>query len=326
MILPTPRRLCAMLAALFVITLSTQTRAAPTRPFTDDLGRLVHVPEQPQRIVSLHDLDITIPLLELGVRPVASHGRQGLDGKRFMRSSASLIGIDFDNSDIAFLGEGNVSLEAVAAARPDLIITDPARALPVAQLAQIAPTVMIDNLSGGAPHIYQRLAELTGTQAQWAVLEYRYQAQLAELRQALGDPARYQVSVLQAQNGKISVHHTYRSLGRVLRNVGVRFPAIIDAIPVGGRIEISAERLQELDADFIFDTYRSAWGAGPDSEIAAMNAVMPNYCQFLKACREGRYILVAREEVISNSYAALSLMVSLVKSHLTGRPIPVPNK
>jgi iron complex transport system substrate-binding protein len=35
---------------------------------------VVTVPLHPQRIVSMHDLDITIPLIELGVPPVASHG------------------------------------------------------------------------------------------------------------------------------------------------------------------------------------------------------------------------------------------------------------
>ncbi len=32
-----------------------------TQTFTDDLGRTVTVPLHPQRIVSMHDLDITIP-------------------------------------------------------------------------------------------------------------------------------------------------------------------------------------------------------------------------------------------------------------------------
>ena len=45
--------------------------AEPTQTFTDDLNRKVVVPVHPKRIVSLHDLDITIPLIELGVPPVA---------------------------------------------------------------------------------------------------------------------------------------------------------------------------------------------------------------------------------------------------------------
>lgn len=295
---------------------------AQMRPFTDDLGRKVEVPSQPQRIVSLHDLDITIPLLELGVRPVASHGRQALDGSRFMRSSARLTGVDFDNSDIEFLGAADINIEAVAAAKPDLIITGPNRKLPISQLERIAPTALIDNLKGGAPHIYKRLAELTNTQDRLTILDRRYQAQLAELKHVVGDPARYTVSVFQAQNGKIGVYHTYRSLGRVLRDAGFRFPDIINSIPEGDRIEVSAERLQELDADFVFDAYRSDKGGKPADEVEAMEKVMSSYCEFLKACRDGRYILVSREEAISNSYAALNLMASLIQSHISGRPLP----
>ena len=53
----------------------TSAAEGQTHTFTDDLGRVVTVPLHPQRIVSMHDLDITIPLIELGVPPVASHGR-----------------------------------------------------------------------------------------------------------------------------------------------------------------------------------------------------------------------------------------------------------
>jgi iron complex transport system substrate-binding protein len=37
-----------------------------------------------------------------------------------------------------------------------------------------------------------------------------------------------------------------------------------------------------------------------------MEGVMPGWCDFMRACRTGRYILLPREEVISNSYAALT--------------------
>ena len=135
----------------------------PTQTFTDDLNRNVVVPVNPKRIVSLHDLDITIPLIELGVPPVASHGRTRPDGSHFLRSSGMLTGIDFDNSDITFIGTADIDIEAIAAAKPDLIITEPTRNTPVEQLEKIAPTVSIDHLDGGAPEIYRKLAQLTGT-------------------------------------------------------------------------------------------------------------------------------------------------------------------
>lgn len=76
-----------------------------------------------------------------------------------------LTGVDFDNSDIKFIGTADIDIEAIAAAKPDLIITEPTRNTPVEQLEKIAPTVSIDHLDGGAPEIYRKLAQLTGTQA-----------------------------------------------------------------------------------------------------------------------------------------------------------------
>ncbi|MBO0343914.1 ABC transporter substrate-binding protein [Roseibium limicola] len=308
-------------AALILSLCLGVAQAQETRNFTDDLGRTVAVPVHPKRIVSLHDLDITIPLIELGVPPVASHGRTALDGRHFLRSGGLLTGFDFDNSDIRFIGSSNIDMEAVVAAKPDLIITEPSRDTPVEQLEKIAPTVSIDHLIGSAPRIYAKLAELTGTETRLAILERRYKEQLDGLKRVV-NTRDITVSVIQANKGKITVHHTYRALGRVLRDAGFHFPQIIDAIPDGERINVSAERLPELDADFVFDTFRSDSGGGPADEIAAMEKVMPGYCAFLKACREGRYIILAREETISNSFAALALMVSQVQSHISGRPLP----
>lgn len=294
---------------------------AQTQAFTDDLGRVVQVPLHPQRIVSMHDLDITIPLIELGVPPVASHGRTRPDGSHYLRSSAELTGIDFDNSDIQFIGTADIDLEAVAAAKPDLIITEPNRNVPIEQLAKIAPTVSIDHLLGSAPRIYGKLAQLTGTQTRLAVLDHRYQAQIQQLKRTI-QTNNISVSVIQANNGKVTVHHSYHALGRVLRDAGFRFPPLIESIPDGERIDVSAEQLPDLDADFLFATWRSDTGGKPQDELNDMEKVMPGWCDFMRACRTGHYILLPREEVISNSYAALSLLVAQVQSHIAGRPIP----
>jgi iron complex transport system substrate-binding protein len=310
-----------LLFAFFALAVSTAYAAPATQVFKDDLGRSVTVPLHPQRIVSLHDLDITIPLIELGVLPVASHGRTRPDGSHVLRSSAMLTGVDFDNSHIAFIGTATIDIEAVAAAKPDLIITELSRNTPVEQLEKIAPTVSIDHLDGGAPRIYSKLAQLTGTQAQLAILERRYQAQIAALKSTV-DTSKIRVSVIQANQGKINALHTYHSLGRVLRDAGFSFPPLIDSIPDGGRIDVSAERLPELDADFVFATWRGDTGGKPQDEMKAMDAVMPGCCDFFTACRTGHYVLISREEAISNSFAALSLMVAQVQSQVAGRPLP----
>ncbi|WP_435945494.1 ABC transporter substrate-binding protein [Dryocola sp. BD586] len=289
----------------------------PAQQFTDDLGRTVTVPLHPKRIVSLHDLDITIPLIELGILPVGSHGRTRPDGSHFLRSARLLTGIDFDNSAIQFIGTADIDIESIAALKPDLIITEPSRNVSVTQLEKIAPTVSIDHLNGGAPRIYSKLAQLTGSEARLALLEARYQEQIKQLRQTI-DNRKITVSVIQANNGKVAVMYSYHSLGKVLRDAGLTFPALINNIPQNGRMNVSAERLPDLDADFVFATWRGDTGGKPVDEIAAMNALMPGWCHFLTACQKGHYVLVSREEAISNSFAALSLMTAVVQSHIAG--------
>ncbi len=309
--------------SLLLLVISFCTVAAPeTQQFTDDLGRTVTVPLHPQRIVSLHDLDITIPLIELGVLPVGSHGRTAPDGSHFLRSAKLLTGIDYDNSEIKFIGTADIDIEAVAALKPDLIITGTSRSTSVEQLEKIAPTVSIDHLKGGAPMIYRKLAQLTGTQHQLARLEARYQEQIKQLRQTIGN-RKITVSVIQADNGKITIMHSYHSLGKVLRDAGLTFPALINSIPEDGRLTVSAERLPELDADLVFDTWRGDNGGSPQNEITAMDGVMPGWCNFLSACRKGHYVLVSREEAISNSFAAMNLMAAMVQSQIAGLTVPV---
>ncbi len=309
-----------LILSLFLL-LPLAASGQETIRFTDDIGRTITVPARPQRIASLHDIDITIPLIELGVTPVASHGRIGPDAKPYLRSGSLLTGVNFENSTIAFVGANDIDLEKLADMKPDLIITALGRPTPVEALERIAPTVVLDAAKFGAPHVYAKLAELTGTQQRLEVLERRYQSGIAALKQTV-DTSAITVSVFQPLNGKISTYHTYRALGRVLRDAGFRFPPIIDAIAEGQRIEVSAERLPDLDADFIFDPYRSDTGGTSRTEIAEMEKVLSGFCGFLKACREGRYIMVSREEAISNSYAALSLMTAMVQATIAPRPVP----
>ena len=310
-----------LIFSLLLLVGCTVQAAEPVQSFTDDLGRVVNVPLHPQRIVSLLDLDITIPLIELGVPPVASHGRTRPDGSHFLRSGVLLTGVDFDNSNMTYIGTADIDIEAIVAAKPDLIITEPSRNTPIEQLEKIAPTVSIDHLDGGAPEIYRKLAQLTGTQNRLALLERRYREEIAQLKRTV-DTQHIYVAVIQANQGKINALHTYHSLGRVLRAAGFTFPKIIDSIPPGGRIDVSAERLPELEADFGFATWRGDTGGKPQDEIAAMDAVMPGWCEFLTACQRGHYVLLSREEAISNSYASLSLMVAQVQTHIAGRWLP----
>lgn len=306
---------------LLAICLALPLPALAEALFTDDLGRQVAVPDHPLRIVSLYDIDLTIPLLELGVVPVGSHGRLGRDGRPELRSGALLTGLDFDNADMAFVGANTLDLEKILALKPDLIVAELSRSRLLPQLSRIAPTVVLDS-EAGAPHVYAALARLTGTEARLAQLERRYQAGLARLR-ATVHPETKTVAVLQPLRGRINVYHRYRALGRVLEDAGFRFVPLIEAIPEGDRISISPERLPELDADYIFDPYRADQGKGPAAETAMLEEMLPGFCDYLEACRAGRFILLPREEAISNSYAAMTLILAELQASF-GRHAPAP--
>jgi len=298
------------LMASLLLTLSWPALAEEFRAFTDDLGRTVQVPVHPQRIASLDDLRLTIPLIELNTTPVASHGRDGANGP-YIRSSLLLTGVDFANTDIAFLGNSPLDIEALVMSQPDLIITLVSRDSPIEQLELIAPTVVFDESQTDRFAIYQRLAELVNQQDRLDKLEARYQAQITQLRRLI-DTSSIQVAVMEGNRGQISVQHTYGSLGRVLRDAGFRFPEAIDDLSPGVEAKLSAEFLPRLNADVIFDTYRSDRNETPADADEKMREVLPDYCNFLWACQQGQYIRLPRDEPYAISYQSLSAMSTVV--------------
>lgn len=280
--------------------------------FVDDLGRAVAMPEAPQRIVSLDDLRITVPLLELGVVPIGSHGRLGAGGTPYVRGGALLTGLDFEATDMAFLGAHPVDVERLAALAPDLILAPPHQPVPVAQLAAIAPTVVLDAAVRPPAALYATLARLTDRQAQAEALERRYRAQLAQLRHWV-DPSEIAVSVITATaDGKIGLERTPGSLGTVLRDAGFRFVPLIDDLPTDRTVTVSPEFLRDLDATYVFDTYRNDRGEPPDAARRRMAAAVPGFCTFLVACREGRYIILPRDETKAVSYHGKSIVIALL--------------
>lgn len=292
--------------ALFVAFLPTVTMGQETRTFVDDRGREVDIPADPQRIVSLDDLRLTVPLLELGVVPVASHGREG-DAEPYIRAAKLATGIDFDNSDIEFVGS-DISAEAVLNVEPDLIVVYGGRDELLDQLEMIAPTIVLDPTANDYMGIYEKLAEITNTQDTLARLNARYEAQLTQLR-ALVDTSEITVSVITASEGAMTVPHTFGSLGIAVRDAGFRVPALMDTLDVGTEIKLSAERINEVDADLIIDSYRSDRGEGPEAADERMREVFPQYCDALWACRKGQYVRVPREEFYAISYYGLTASI-----------------
>lgn len=305
-------------ASLASVLAMSPVFAQETQTLTDGTGTEVAVPANPQRVVALHDTSLTVALLELGIAPVGSHGRTTENAAPNIRSGKLITGYDFDNSTIEFVGNLPADVEAVAALEPDLILTTDWQTADVDQLRSIAPTYVFPISTMDDFDVYRTIAQVTGTTDVLDKLETRYQTQLDTIA-GLTDPAETQVAVIQAYGGELQVWNTYGSLGKVLRDAGFAFPAAIDAIEGNERQVFSGESYPEFDADFIFVTYAVERGETPAMARAALDEVLPGWCEVMHACRNGQIVYIPREIASSATYDSLTALTQIVASHVVGR-------
>lgn len=300
------------------LAIAMPLQAASTKSIVDDTGTNVEIPEEPMRIVALHDKVLTVPLLELGVKLVGSHGRGETEDSAFIRSSRSITGIDFDNSDIKWVGNFPVDIERVAALKPDLILVTDWQPLDINQLRKIAPTVLIDQSKHDAWQIYDILAEITGTVDKLTLMKRRYADQIKLIKTVI-DTENTMVSTIHANKKNLFAYNLYGNIGKVLIDAGFQRPKIITDIPMLESRKFSAESLQAFDADFIITTYASTNNEYPADVQRYFENIMPNYCQVLHACREGQMLLVSRSLGGTTSYYALGAVTYMILSEIGGK-------
>ncbi|RYH01682.1 ABC transporter substrate-binding protein [Salipiger sp. IMCC34102] len=312
------KRLLKHLSLVAVLALPVPAAAQDTRTVTDDTGTQVDIPTEPQRIVALHDSVLTVPLLELGAKVAGSHGRGETEDEAFIRSSLSITGMDFDTTDITWVGNNPADIERIAAVAPDLILTTQWQPTDVDQLRAIAPTVVLDYTQRDSWEIYDWLAELTGTTDRLDLMKRRYEEQIALIREVI-DTESITVSTIHAMPGELFALNPYGNIGKVLIDAGFQRPALIEAIPEGGRESFTAEVLPEFDGDFIFTTYRSTAGDGPDEVRAHFDSILPGWCEQLHACREDQMYFVSRSLGATRSYYALGAVSYMLLSVIGGQ-------
>jgi iron complex transport system substrate-binding protein len=112
---------------------------AATRQITDDLGRVVDVPAEPQRVVVLDPSRSTVHLVELGLTPLAATHNESTGSETGL--FPAILG-DAAKAITSVGLSGAANLEQITALRPDLILYNmPFEEIDVNLLAAIAPTV-----------------------------------------------------------------------------------------------------------------------------------------------------------------------------------------
>ncbi|MDP9765385.1 ABC transporter substrate-binding protein [Deinococcus enclensis] len=246
-----------------VLTLSSVAAASAPAPATGACkGRVIQhamgrscVPIKPQRVIVL-DTGPLDTALSLGIKPIGSVTILG-DSKFPDYFGTRTQGI----ADVGTISQP--SLEKIAALKPDLILSAKLRhGTLYPQLSRIAPTVMTETVgvSWREDHLLWGNALGKGNQAKQLLSAYRKRAQA--IGQQLPDRT---VSIVRFVPGQIRIMHRASFIGTILDDAGLRRPAAQNVNDFAAYV--SAERIPDMDADYLFYSYYGALKDTRQAEI-----------------------------------------------------------
>ncbi|MDX3352745.1 iron-siderophore ABC transporter substrate-binding protein [Streptomyces sp. ME01-24h] len=212
------------------------------RTITHAMGSTV-LEAQPKRVVVL-DVGELDNVVSLGVKPV---GLAPTEGSPELPSY--LKGTAGKPANIGTIN--SLNLEAIAALKPDLILGSQLRAADsYDELSQIAPTVFSirPGFTWKENYLLNAAALDRTAQAEANLAAYKKKAQ--ELGTKLGADKPIVSMVRYMPEGKIRLYANDSFIGTILKDVGIPRPKNQDIEDLAA--EISAENIDQADADYIF--------------------------------------------------------------------------
>lgn len=227
---------------------------APTagpRTFTDAKGRVVELPARPERVLALSEPSLD-GALALGIVPVGTSSGRGQSGVTSYLAAYD-GGIAAEIPIVAALAAPN--LELIAAAQPDLIVIDGTSvnddAL-IARLHEIAPTVWLSAPGDDWKVAFAALGEALGVADQAADVLAEYEARADAIEAELGSNAGAAVSIVRWGLTGPALILNELPASRVAADLGLTRPPEQDREGLGHSEPVSLERLDVIDADWIF--------------------------------------------------------------------------
>ncbi|MCL6292960.1 iron-siderophore ABC transporter substrate-binding protein [Streptomyces sp. JUS-F4] len=210
----------------------------------------VQVKEAPERVVVLDTAELD-SALTLGVKPVGATHADVTSGFLNYLPKDQLSGI----KDVGQMMTPN--LEAIAALKPDLILTSKIRhGDKYDELSKIAPTVMTENTGYPWKENFQLHAEALGKQTEAKMVTDDYANHVADVTKALGGKdkaAATEVTMVRFVEGAdIRIYGKKNYIATILADVGLGRPAITDQAKDGFSYDVSPEKIDLADADVVF--------------------------------------------------------------------------
>ncbi|GAA3377786.1 iron-siderophore ABC transporter substrate-binding protein [Streptomyces sannanensis] len=211
------------------------------RTITHAMGK-TEIKAEPKRVVVL-DVGELDNVVSLGIDPVGlapTEGSQGLPS--YLKDAGNPKNIGTIN---------NLNLEAIAALKPDLILGSQLRAADkYDELSQIAPTVFSIRPGFTWKENYLLNAAALDKTAEAKANLARYDKKVKALGEKLGDDKPTVSMVRYMPEGKIRLYGNASFIGTILKDAGIPRPKNQDIEDLAA--EISAENIDQADADYIF--------------------------------------------------------------------------
>ena len=232
------------LAAVLLGSLLALSALADTRQIEDAFGNAVLIPAEPQRVITLSEIDLD-SALTLGVTPVGIvNGRGQASPPRYLEDRMS--------EGIKVVGNlDNPNLETLLELQPDLILTGPVKPEQLAILNEIAPTVVTYKLGSPWHETFQRTANILNQEAQAKHFIDGYKARTAEARERLKDHQGETFSIVRWNPKGPSYMFKDAFASTIVEEVGLLRPSHQQDAGYTHSMALSLESLQLLDADWL---------------------------------------------------------------------------
>ncbi|MFG3500884.1 ABC transporter substrate-binding protein [Pseudomonas sp. NPDC047963] len=232
------------LTIALIAGLMTLSAHAATRQVEDAFGNTVTVPAEPERVVTLNEIDLDTALT-LGVTPIGTvNGRGQAAPPRYLKGKVP--------SGIKVVGDlDNPNLETLLELEPDLILTGPVKPEQLAILNEIAPTVVTFKWAEPWQSSMQRTAHVLNKDAEAKAFLDRYEARAAEARERLKDHQGETFSIVRWNPKGPSYMFKDAFSSTVVEDVGLVRPAHQQDPGHTHSMALSLESLELLDADWL---------------------------------------------------------------------------
>lgn len=298
---------------LLATLLAASTALAGERSLTDDTGRSVSVPENPERVVVMHEPLLGLPLMELGVNVVGSYGRK--DDGTFI-TAVDFVDTVFGPGKTKPRGigaVGQIDLERLRNLKPDLVIGTELDVDKTERLATVAP-VYLQKVSTGKAHgfsVEAELAKVVNRGDAFASRKAAYDEKVKQTKALLPSPSEGKTYLAVFITDQLNALGDMSGAIQALEDLGYRRLALTQEKAPSGQggsmliVPLNAETFGRLNPDLLvlMNTYMSA-DRDEAGTAAALDKIIPGWKTFLTPAREGRVLYLDSARVAMPTVAS----------------------